>query len=488
MRDDDALRFELCSSVSGVDYLGTDERRLHAVYQLTSMTYRRRIRLEAAVTAEDPHLPSVTAVYPTADWQERETYDMFGIIFDGHPGLTRILMPDDWEGHPQRKDYPLGGIPVEYKGAEIPPPDERRSYRMTSTDSYAASRETTEGRVFTVTGGDWDSVLGGDGDPIHDERIVVNMGPQHPSTHGVLRLVLELEGETVTEARRSSATCTPASRRTSSTATGRRAPRSSPGWTTWRRSSTRPATASRSRSCSASTTRSPSARSTIRVMMMELNRIASHLVWLATTGMELGALSMMIYGFREREFILDIFEMITGLRMNMAYVRPGGVSQDVPDSAIAKIQRVPGVHAGAARRRTRTCSPAARSGPAVRRAWPCSTCRAAWRSASPARCCGRPACPWDLRKTMPYCGYEDYDFDVITSTDADVWGRYQVRLGEMRESLKIVAAGARPAAAGPGHGRGQEDRLAGAARASAPTVWATRSSTSRRSWVSRWSR
>jgi NADH-quinone oxidoreductase subunit C len=129
MRDDESLRFELCSSVSAVDYLGTDERRLHAVYHLTSLTYRRRIRLEAAVTVDDPHLPSVTAVYPTADWQERETYDMFGIIFDGHPGLTRILMPDDWEGHPQRKDYPLGGIPVEYKGAEIPPPDERRSYQ-----------------------------------------------------------------------------------------------------------------------------------------------------------------------------------------------------------------------------------------------------------------------------------------------------------------------------------------------------------------------
>ena len=128
MRDDPSLRFELCSSVSGVDYLGSDERRLHVVYQLTSLTYRRGIRLEVAVTAEQPHLPSVTGVYPTADWQEREAYDMFGVIFDGHPGLTRILMPDDWEGHPQRKDYPLGGIPVEYKGADIPPPDQRRSY------------------------------------------------------------------------------------------------------------------------------------------------------------------------------------------------------------------------------------------------------------------------------------------------------------------------------------------------------------------------
>jgi NADH-quinone oxidoreductase subunit C len=128
MRDDEALRFELCSSVSGVDYLGSDDRRLHVVYQLTSMTYRRRIRLEAAVPA-DGSLPTVTSVYPTADWQERETYDMFGVIFTGHPNLTRILMPDDWEGFPQRKDYPLGGVPVEYKGAEIPPPDQRRVYQ-----------------------------------------------------------------------------------------------------------------------------------------------------------------------------------------------------------------------------------------------------------------------------------------------------------------------------------------------------------------------
>jgi NADH-quinone oxidoreductase subunit C len=129
LRDEPALRFELLSSVSGADYLGGDARRLHAVYHLTSLTFRRWIRLEAAVPATDPHLPSVTGVYPTADWHERETYDMFGIVFDGHPNLTRILMPDDWEGYPQRKDYPLGGVPVEYKGAEIPPPDQRRTYQ-----------------------------------------------------------------------------------------------------------------------------------------------------------------------------------------------------------------------------------------------------------------------------------------------------------------------------------------------------------------------
>jgi NADH-quinone oxidoreductase subunit C len=127
LRDDDAMRFETLSGVSGVDY-PVEERRLHAVYHLLSMTHLRRIRLEVAVTALDAHIPSVVEVYPTADWHERETWDFFGIVFDGHPGLTRIEMPDDWEGHPQRKDYPLGGVPVEYKGAQIPPPDQRRSF------------------------------------------------------------------------------------------------------------------------------------------------------------------------------------------------------------------------------------------------------------------------------------------------------------------------------------------------------------------------
>ncbi len=128
LRDDEALRFELCSSVSGVDYGADVAHRLHVVYHLLSMTYRRRIRLEVALDVDDAHVPSVVELYPTADWHERETWDMFGVVFDGHPALTRILMPDDWDGHPQRKDYPLGGIPVEYKGAQIPPPDQRRAY------------------------------------------------------------------------------------------------------------------------------------------------------------------------------------------------------------------------------------------------------------------------------------------------------------------------------------------------------------------------
>ena len=128
LRDDPALRFELCLGVSGVHYPQEQDRELHAVYPLMSITHNRRLRVEVAAPDTDPHIPSLFPVYPTTDWHERETYDFFGIIFDGHPSLTRIEMPDDWVGHPQRKDYPLGGIPVEYHGAEIQPPDQRRSY------------------------------------------------------------------------------------------------------------------------------------------------------------------------------------------------------------------------------------------------------------------------------------------------------------------------------------------------------------------------
>jgi len=123
------LLFEMCLGVSGVHYPTDLNHELHAVYPLLSITRNQRVRLEVSVSDSDPHIPSLVEVWAGNNWNERETFDMFGIIFDGHPGLTRILMPDDWRGHPQRKDYPLGGIPVEYKGATVPPPDERRSYK-----------------------------------------------------------------------------------------------------------------------------------------------------------------------------------------------------------------------------------------------------------------------------------------------------------------------------------------------------------------------
>ena len=280
--------------------------------------------------------------YPTADWHERETYDMFGIVFDGHPALTRILMPDDWPGHPQRKDYPLGGIPVEYKGATIPPPDQRRSYSMTrdSTpgrrhhpgeapikpvrrlNAYRLAADAAEGHVYTVTGQDWDSIVAEQAER-GDERIVVNMGPQHPSTHGVLRLILEMEGESVTEAR-----CGIGYLHTGI--------EKNMEFRTWTQGATFCTRMDYLSPLHNETTyclgverlldiedQIPEKANVIRVMMMELNRISSHLVCIATGGMEIGALTVMTIGFREREKVLDAFELITGLRMNHAYIRPG---------------------------------------------------------------------------------------------------------------------------------------------------------------------
>jgi NADH-quinone oxidoreductase subunit D len=302
--------------------------------------------------------------------------------------------------------------------------------------TYATERETSEGKVFTVTGGDWDTVVGGT-DPLHDERIVVNMGPQHPSTHGVLRLILELEGETVTECRLVVGYLHTGIEK-------------SLEYRTWTQGSTfvtrmdylSPIFNETVYSLGVEkllgiTDQITDRATVIRVLMMELNRIASHLVWLGTTGLELGAISMMLYGFREREYILEIFEMITGLRMNMAYVRPGGVAQDVPPEAITKIrdflklfprklkeyeallsgqpiwiERTKGV----ALLDVTGCLSLGVTGPVLRSA----------------------GLPWDLRKTEPYCGYETYEFDVPVAESADVWGRYEVRLAEMRESMKII--------------------------------------------------
>jgi len=125
----DKLLFEMCMGVNGVHYPNENGRELHAVYPLLSITNNRRIRLEVSCPDSDPHIPSLVEVWAGNNWHERETFDMFGIIFDGHPALTRILMPDDWQGHPQRKDYALNGINVEYKGASQPAPDNRRSYK-----------------------------------------------------------------------------------------------------------------------------------------------------------------------------------------------------------------------------------------------------------------------------------------------------------------------------------------------------------------------
>ena len=286
-------------------------------------------------------------------------------------------------------------------------------------------------RELNVGGSDWDQVVVG----AEDETMIINMGPQHPSTHGVLRLVLELDGETVVN-------CSPV---IGYLHTGIEKNTEVRSWTQGVTFVTRmdylaPFYNELAYCLSVEKLlgiEAPPRAQAIRVMLCELNRISSHLVWLATGGMELGALSMMLYGFRERETILGLFELITGLRMNHAFIRPGGVIQDLPDGALDQIRAFIDDfprklndyenllsnnpvwldrNKGIGRLDAATALALGVTGPMLRAS----------------------GVAHDLRKSQPYCGYERYEFDVPTHDASDCFGRYVVRLAEMRQSLRIV--------------------------------------------------
>jgi NADH-quinone oxidoreductase subunit D len=302
-------------------------------------------------------------------------------------------------------------------------------------DPYAGSYDTSEGRVYTVVGGDWDTISAApEGEK---DRIVVNMGPQHPSTHGVLRLILEIDGETVTEARCGIGYLHTGIEKNMEFRSFVQ------GVTYVTRMDYLTPMFNETAYCLAVekalgiTEQVPERASVIRVIMMELNRIASHLVALATGGMELGALTAMEFGFRERELVLDIFEMVSGLRMNSAYIRPGGVSQDLPEDGVQKIREtVPLL-----RKRLKDTSDLLIDntiwmGRTVGVGYLDLTgCMALGISGPILRATGLPH---DLRKSQPYCGYENYEFDVCAETTNDVYGRFLIRIHEMEQSLRIV--------------------------------------------------
>ncbi|RZS44467.1 NADH dehydrogenase subunit D [Herbihabitans rhizosphaerae] len=305
----------------------------------------------------------------------------------------------------------------------------------TEADPYAAEeRKTTEGRVYTVTGGDWDDVLE---DAISDERIVINLGPQHPSTHGVLRLVLELEGETVTQARSVIGYLHTGIEKNCEYRTWTQ------GVTFVTRMDYLAPLHNEAAYCLATekllgvTDQIPRRATIIRVMLMELNRISSHLVALATGGMELGALTAMTAGFREREEVLHLLEDLTGLRMNHAFIRPGGVAQDLPEDYDQKVRdflkvmrsRLPDYD------KLLTGQPIWKNRLIGVGYLPVDACLALGITGPVLRSAGLG---WDLRKQEPYCGYEEYDFEVPTSTAADAYARYLLRVEEMHQSLRII--------------------------------------------------
>jgi NADH-quinone oxidoreductase subunit D len=303
-------------------------------------------------------------------------------------------------------------------------------------DPYGLPDDVTGARVYTATGGDWDEIAA-DATALGDERIVVNMGPQHPSTHGVLRLILELDGETVTEARCGIGYLHTGIEKNLEYRT----------WTQGVTFVTRMDYLSplfqETAYCLAVekllgvTDDIPERASVIRVMMMELNRVGSHLVCLATGGMEIGALTVMTVGFRERENILRLLELITGLRMNHAYIRPGGLAQDLPPGALDEIRdRLPLVRRGIADiEKLSNENPVVKSRLQGVGFLDLTGCMALGVTGPVLRSAGLPH---DLRKSQPYCGYQDYDFDVVTWDTADSYGRWRIRIEEMKQSLRIV--------------------------------------------------
>ncbi len=304
------------------------------------------------------------------------------------------------------------------------------------SDPYASATESSTGTVYTVSGQDWDSVVAGATES-GEERVVVNMGPQHPSTHGVLRLILELDGETVTDLR-----CGVGYLHTGI--------EKNMEFRTWTQGVT---------FCTRMDYVAPLFNEAVyvfgverlldieddvpekahvmRVLLMELNRISSHLVAIATGGMEIGALTVMTIGFREREMVLDLFETITGLRMNHAFIRPGGVAQDLPDGTLDQVRDFVKIM----RKRLPEYAALCNANPIFKgrlvgtgyldRAG----CLALGASGPILRATGYP---WDLRRDQPYWGYEDYDFDVVTWDTSDAYGRFRIRLQEMWESLRII--------------------------------------------------
>jgi NADH-quinone oxidoreductase subunit D len=317
----------------------------------------------------------------------------------------------------------------------------------------AGQADAAEGRVYNLSGQDWDEVVAAAdeaGDAAGDERIVVNMGPQHPSTHGVLRLILTLDGETVTEVRPVVGYLHTGIEKNLEFRTWTQ------GVTFVTRADYLMPIFNETAYCMAVERllgiedRIPERAQVIRVLMMELNRISSHLGGIGPFGLELGATTVFIYGMREREKVLDLFELIAGLRLNMAFIRPGGVAQDLPSGAIEKLREFLAVMPGklAELRALFDAAPvffARTKGVAYLDLAGCMTLGV---TGPMLRATGLP---WDLRKSQPYCGYESYEFDVPTVKTCDAYGRYRIRMDEIDQSLRIIEqcvdrlAGKRPA-------------------------------------------
>ncbi len=421
LRDAPDLHYDLLLDLTGVDRLSQGiEPRFVTVYQLYSIAHNHSIRLTVPLPWADrsamPQCPSVTGIWPTANWHEREVYDLMGIEFTDHPWLRRILMPDNWVGHPLRKDYPLGGEPVNFS-------DDRNNPRFAHL-----GRQIMEGPSFL-------SPLPEEVDT--ERHLVLNMGPQHPATHGVLRLAVELDGERVISVNPDVGYLHSGFEKTGENK---------------RYEQFIPYTDRMDYLAAMNNNLAyvlavekllgvevPPRAQYVRVILAELQRLASHLFWLATHAHDVSGTihSLLMYCLREREAILDILEMFCGARLTTTGMSVGGLRQDIPgafpDAVRAFLRDFPGHLKEYEAMLTRNPIWLSRlKGIGVIEA---QDAIALGVTGPILRAAGVPL---DLRKAQPYCSYDDFDFEVPTATESDCYARYLVRLREMEQSAHIV--------------------------------------------------
>lgn len=424
LRDDPDLKYDQLTFVSAVDNLArngqsADDHRFEAVYQLHSLTHRRRLRLKAPLQGDAPRIASVVPVWPAANWHERETYDLMGVVFEGHPDLRRIMMPDDWVGHPLRKDYPLGGDPV--------------AFTVNLDDPAMQTLGEITQEVPSLP-----SVPPPGSDP--DRYMLLNFGPQHPATHGVLRMVVELDGERVVdvypdighlhsgiekiaEHKLYNQIIPYTDRMDYVSAMNNNLP------------------------CVLATEKllgikAPPRAQVIRVIMCELQRLAAHLIWFGTSILDLAGvgMSLLMYAFQDRESIYDIIEMVSGARMTPSYFTVGGLRWDVPAGFVPRVRGFLDEFKGRLRDQDKmiTKNPIFLS--RVKDIGYLSREDAiSWGVTGP--CLRGSGVAFDLRKEEPYIGYEDFEFDVPSFPEGDVLARYRVRMEEMWQSIRIMEQG-----------------------------------------------